>query len=133
VTSSKPNPEQPQTNAWDEVEVQISQAEQLLQDLKQRLEQVKVAQDTKTALQQQQQQLEGELGQAADKSSDPNKPDKEELKSQVDELSKQIESIELELESRLISWRSFREPFWQVVRFVGVGVLVGVLLKSCAA
>ncbi|AFY70117.1 hypothetical protein Pse7367_1841 [Thalassoporum mexicanum PCC 7367] len=125
MTSSKPNPEQPQNNAWEEVEVQISQAEYLLQDLKQKLAQVKVAQDTKTELQKQQQKLEGELDQGSG--------DKEELKQQVDELSKQIESIETELASRFISWRSFREPFWQIVRFAGVGVLVGVLLKSCAA
>ncbi|MFN5964006.1 MAG: DUF2203 domain-containing protein, partial [Pseudanabaena sp.] len=37
-----------------------------------------------------------------------------------------------ELESRLISWSSFQEIFWQVVRFVGIGIIIGVILRSCA-
>jgi len=32
-----------------------------------------------------------------------------------------------------LSWSSFREPFWQIVRFVGIGIIIGVILRGCAS
>ena len=62
----------------------------------------------------------------------PANPQKEALRQQLLELSDRLEQIEGDLESRLLSWSSFREPFWQIVRFGGIGVIIGVILKSCA-
>jgi len=61
----------------------------------------------------------------------PN-PHKEELLKQLQQVEDQLEQIEADLESRLLSWSSFHEPFWQVVRFVGIGIIIGVILRSCA-
>ncbi|MGL4619237.1 MAG: DUF2203 domain-containing protein, partial [Chroococcidiopsis sp.] len=42
----------------------------------------------------------------------------------------QLETIEVNLESQLFSWGSLKAPFWQAVRFGGLGVIVGWILKS---
>ncbi len=55
-----------------------------------------------------------------------------ELKSELQQIKEQLEAIEINLESQLFSWGSLREPFWQAVRFGGLGVVVGWILKSCA-
>jgi chromosome segregation ATPase len=58
---------------------------------------------------------------------------KEELLKKLEQIDDQLEQIEADLESRLLSWSSFREPFWQIVRFVGLGIIIGVILRSCAS
>ncbi|MDY6780947.1 MAG: hypothetical protein SW833_00020 [Cyanobacteriota bacterium] len=55
-----------------------------------------------------------------------------ELKTQLQHLQQELDTLELNLESRLFSWRSFSQPFWQAIRFGGLGVVIGWLLKSCA-
>ncbi|MGC9502327.1 hypothetical protein [Baaleninema sp.] len=57
---------------------------------------------------------------------------RQQLKAELQRLSQQLEQVELRLESQLFSWREVREPFWQAVRFLGLGVVVGWILKSCA-
>ena len=54
------------------------------------------------------------------------------LKVELQQIQEQLEAIEINLESQLFSWGSLREPFWQAVRFGGLGVVVGWILKSCA-
>ena len=54
------------------------------------------------------------------------------LKQELREIEKELETIELNLESSLFSWRSIIEPFWQAVRFGGLGILIGWILKSYA-
>lgn len=54
------------------------------------------------------------------------------LKQELREIEKELETIELNLESKLFSWRSIIEPFWQAVRFGGLGILIGWILKSYA-
>ena len=54
------------------------------------------------------------------------------LKQELREIEKELETIELNLESRLFSWASIIEPFWQAVRFGGLGILIGWILKSYA-
>jgi len=65
--------------------------------------------------------------------NDRSSPHKEELLKQLDAVTEQLEQIEADLESRLLSWSSFREPFWQIVRFVGIGIIIGVILRGCAS
>lgn len=114
------------SSEWDEVEAQLQQTEQLMQEVRQRFLQIKSRQSDRIALQQQQGDFRAEIGQTDDSDR------KVALKTQLDQITEQLEIVEVELESRLISWNSFREPFWQIVRFGGLGVLLGVLLKSCA-
>ena len=54
------------------------------------------------------------------------------LKKELREIEQELETIELNLESSLFSWVSIKQPFWQAVRFGGLGILLGWILKSYA-
>ncbi|WP_017652701.1 hypothetical protein [Fortiea contorta] len=54
-----------------------------------------------------------------------------EIKAELRQIQHQIEVLEINLESQLFSWSSLKRPFWQVVRFGGLGVIIGWILKSC--
>ena len=41
------------------------------------------------------------------------------------QLEERIESLKITLESHLLSWREASEPFWQIVRYAGLGLVVG--------
>lgn len=45
--------------------------------------------------------------------------------SELQQLQKQLEDLEIILESRLLKWSSFKEPFWQMIRFGGLGMVLG--------
>ncbi len=55
------------------------------------------------------------------------------LREELRQLQEELETIELNLESRLFTWGTLKEPFWQAVRFSGLGIVMGWLLKSCAS
>lgn len=52
----------------------------------------------------------------------------EELQQELRDVKQQLEVLEVELESRLFSWMHLKEPFWQVIRFGGLGMVIGWLL-----
>jgi hypothetical protein len=54
------------------------------------------------------------------------------LKQELREIEQELAAIELNLESSLFSWGSIKQPFWQAVRFGGLGILLGWILKSYA-
>ena len=54
------------------------------------------------------------------------------LKAELKQIQAELEVIEVNLESQLFSWGSLKAPFWQAVRFGGLGIVVGWILKSCA-
>lgn len=91
-------------------EQSLAEVERSLTEIKQRYAQIKRDHASHTELQQRQQQLQTELQQ----------------------VKTELETLELNLESRLFSWSSLREPFWQAVRFGGLGVVVGWILNACA-
>lgn len=43
----------------------------------------------------------------------------------VAQIQEAVDNFELELASRIVSWQHLQEPFWQAVRFGGLGLLVG--------
>lgn len=86
----------------------FAEVEQLLQELKQRHNQIQQAQYQKNDLQQQRQQLQAELQRIKD----------------------QLEALEVDLESRLFTWSSQREVFWQFVRFAGLGFVAALVLNA---
>jgi hypothetical protein len=47
---------------------------------------------------------------------------------EVRHLQEAADRLEMDLASRVVSWDHLKEPFWQAVRFGGLGVLVGWLL-----
>ena len=46
-------------------------------------------------------------------------------KAELNRLKKQIETLEETLENQLMSWNNLKEPFWQVLRFTGLGLVLG--------
>ncbi len=54
------------------------------------------------------------------------------MKAELRQIKQQLEVLELNLESQLFSWGSLKKPFWQAVRFGGLGVIIGWILKSFA-
>lgn len=47
-------------------------------------------------------------------------------------LQAQIEELEITLESQLFTWDAFKDVFWQILRFGGLGVLLGWFLRGWA-
>ncbi len=41
------------------------------------------------------------------------------------QMQDRIEALKVTLESQLLSWREIQEPFWQIVRFGGLGLVAG--------
>ncbi|MEM8637325.1 MAG: DUF2203 domain-containing protein [Cyanobacteria bacterium P01_G01_bin.54] len=101
---------------WHEIEAAIAPVEQQLQELKTRLGQVQQAQARLEPLKAREHHLQTAHPPA--------------WKTELRQLSQAIVAIELNLESRLINWQSFRQPFWQIVRFGGLGFVLGWLLHE---
>lgn len=47
---------------------------------------------------------------------------------EVVRLQEATDNFEMELASRVMSWQQLKEPFWQAVRFGGLGLLLGWVL-----
>ena len=52
------------------------------------------------------------------------------LKSELKYINDELAEIEFRLESELFKWSSLSEPFWQIVRFLGIGIVIGWFLNS---
>ena len=51
-------------------------------------------------------------------------------KAELNRLKKQLETLEETLENQLMTWNNLKEPFWQVLRFVGLGLVLGWFLRG---
>ncbi|HIK37308.1 MAG: hypothetical protein NZ901_08745 [Geminocystis sp.] len=100
----------------------IAQIETQLERLKQRYQQVITAQERKEELLARKKEIESQIKENR----------RESLKSELYYLQKELEEIEVRLESQLFKWSSLSEPFWQAVRFLGLGIVIGWILKSLA-
>ncbi|AFZ60869.1 hypothetical protein H6G54_22950 [Anabaena cylindrica FACHB-243] len=109
-----------QENQQPDFEQELEEVETSLRLLKERYAQVQQDQQQKAQWQQELKNLK------------QNKKQSPEIKSELKRIQKQLEALELNLESQLFSWNSLKRPFWQAVRFGGLGVIIGWLLKSCA-
>lgn len=109
--SKSSNSSEPIASSEDgaDIEQAFAEVESLLQNLKERHLQIQTAKRHRTELQQRLHELQAEISQ----------------------VKQTLEALEVDLESRLFSWSSQREVFWQVIRFVGLGIIVGLALKAC--
>jgi len=57
----------------------------------------------------------------------PNNP---QTRAELAAITQRLEELEFHLESNLLSWRSMKALFWQAVRFLGLGILIGWWLRS---
>ena len=96
-------------------EQELATVERSLDDFKERYKQVQQDQHTQVQLQERQEQLKRQM----QRSPAP------ELKAELNRLQTQLDELEVNLESKLFSWGSLREPFWQIVRFGGLGLVIG--------
>jgi len=109
---------------WErEFSLAIKEVERSLADLKQRYAQVQHDRRRRSELQQRFDQMKNELR---------RRNHLPQLRVELQQIKEQLETIETNLESQLFTWGSLKEPFWQAVRFGGLGVVVGWILKSCA-
>lgn len=118
-SSSSPQPDPGET----EFEQALAEAEQNLRSLRDRYQQIQRDRIRQTELQHRREQIRNDKRQNGNSST---------LKAELKQIQEQLEIIELNLESSLFSWRSLKEPFWQAVRFGGIGIIIGWLLKSYA-
>ncbi len=97
-------------NAETELDLEIAQLEREIADLKQRHLDVELAERERVVLQRTQNDL---------KSKSQNRP---EIRQELRDIKHRLEQLDLILESRLLNlW----EPFWQAVRFGGLGIAIG--------
>ena len=54
------------------------------------------------------------------------------LALECDRLRQELQTLEARLEAQLFSWNGFGTVFWQVVRFLGLGLILGWGLRGCA-
>lgn len=106
----------------------LQEVEQSLGNLKQRYLEIEQNQ----ALQGQLRQRAAELTQELRRTPSYERSRRQPLRDELRHIQEQLDTIELNLESQLFSFSSLKEPFWQAVRFGGLGIVIGWILKSCA-
>jgi chromosome segregation ATPase len=117
------SPQAPPPAADDaDFEQALAEVERSLQALRTRYAQVKRDQDRQKTLQQQLRYTQNQL----------NHRRTQPLRDELKQLQKQLDDLEIALESKLFSWSGAKEVFWQAIRFMGLGVVIGWVLKSCA-
>ncbi|MBW4686640.1 MAG: hypothetical protein KME40_16425 [Komarekiella atlantica HA4396-MV6] len=110
----------PAENPEPDFEQELQEIERSLLSLKERYNQVQRDRLSKAEWQQRLNKL------------NHNKHQTPEIKAELRQIKQQLEMLEVNLESQLFSWVSLKKPFWQAVRFGGMGVIIGWILKSCA-
>ena len=95
---------------FDEIGTALLELERTLGEFRDRYDQVQADEVLRDQLQAKHQDL---------KTSQP------ELKVELQRLAAELDDVEMRLESQLVSWLGLREYFWQILRFGGMGVVVG--------
>ena len=112
----------PTSDDNQDFEQTLAAVERSLESLRDRYAQVQTDQQRQQELQQHLQHTQEQFQRSR---SQP-------LQAELKQIQKQLEDLEIALESQLFSWNGLKEAFWQAVRFGGIGVIIGWLLKSCA-
>ncbi|MBS9771705.1 MAG: DUF2203 domain-containing protein [Trichodesmium erythraeum GBRTRLIN201] len=99
----------------------MAEVEHNLSSLKERYSQVQYYQKRKVELQHRLEEVRPEVG----------RQKTHKLEEELQLIRTELETIELNLESSLFRFDTIKKPFWQAVRFGGLGIVIGWLLKSC--
>ncbi|NJM56851.1 MAG: hypothetical protein HC857_04575 [Synechococcales cyanobacterium RU_4_20] len=124
-----------QPEDWAEVEAGLAKVQQQFEVLKDRYSQVRRDLRMQEELREEAAQLGRWASPSAEGSSGANAGGGTEaaaIQAELKDIQQQLEQIEVAIESQLFSWDSFREVFWQMIRFVGLGIVIGWVLKSLA-
>ncbi|MCT7983220.1 DUF2203 domain-containing protein [Laspinema sp. A4] len=126
---NREGPPGPDSNPLGEIERQVEETERSLTHLKERIAQVQRDRQRQRELQNRREDIYQEVRQA--KTINPSLIP--ELKQELKQIQTTLEAIELNLESELFSFSALREPFWQALRFGGIGIIIGWLLRAWAS
>ncbi|AFY81878.1 hypothetical protein [Oscillatoria acuminata] len=124
-SESREGPPGPDSNPLGEIERELQETERSLNHLKERIAQVQRDRQRQRELQNRRDDIRREVRQA--KNINPSVIP--ELKQELKQIQTTLEAIGFNLESELFS---FREPFWQALRFGGIGIIIGWLLRAWA-
>ncbi|APB32880.1 hypothetical protein GlitD10_0566 [Gloeomargarita lithophora Alchichica-D10] len=102
---------------WEQA---LNQLENDLENLKARYAQVQAGQTQQAELHQRQIHVRAHLRRYKDRES----------QAELRQLHQQLAELEVVLESQLLTWSSCKQPFWQAVRFGGLGFVLGVALHQ---
>ncbi|MCT7974010.1 DUF2203 domain-containing protein [Laspinema olomoucense] len=127
--ANREGPPAPDNNPLGEIERQIQDTERSLNHLKERIAQVLRDRQRQRDLQNRRDDIRREVRQA--KTVNPSLIP--ELKQELKQIQATLEAIELSLESELFSFSALKEPFWQALRFGGIGIIIGWLLRAWAS
>jgi chromosome segregation ATPase len=105
-----------------EIEQALESAERSLASLQERVAQIRRDRQRKVELKNRIDEVIPEL----------RRQRSQQLQQELKQLRDELDTVEFNLESHLFTWGSLKEPFWQAVRFGGLGIVLGWLLKSCA-
>jgi chromosome segregation ATPase len=136
MTSPTPTPNEPTSTpestqqSDDDLDfaTALQEVEQSLLDLKHRYSEIEQNQALQAQLRERAAELKKELRRTPSYERSRRQPLRDELRH----IQEQLDTIELNLESQLFSLSSLKEPFWQAIRFGGLGLIIGWILKSCA-
>ncbi|WP_424094317.1 DUF2203 domain-containing protein [Moorena producens] len=124
-----------------EFEEELAEIERSLNTLKKRYTQIEQDQRQQAQLQERREQVRKDLRKTKrintnsnqTKTTNTNNSNRQALKAELRQIQEQLDVLELNLESQLFSWHSLREPFWHGVRFGGLGLVIGWILRSCVS
>ncbi|MBD2092141.1 hypothetical protein H6F67_20025 [Microcoleus sp. FACHB-1515] len=100
-----------------EFERSLQELEQSVVELRSRFEQVKTDQQRQQELRQRSIELQ-------------RRRQSPQTQAELKRVREQLDALELALESHLFSWSGLKEAFWQAVRFLGLGIVIGWLLRA---
>lgn len=112
MSAAEPFDEQEFDRSLQTLETEVGQ-------LRSRFEQVRADQQRQSQLQARSQDLQR-------RRSTPQ------TQAELQRVREQLEALELALESHLFSWSGLKDVFWQAVRFLGVGMAIGWVLRALA-
>jgi predicted RNase H-like nuclease (RuvC/YqgF family) len=106
-------------NETMDFDLEIVELERSISKLKDRQAEVELAERERVVLERQSNEL---------KHKGSKNP---EVKQELAQIRSRIEQLDLTLESRLLNeWKLMWEPFWQAVRFGGLGIAIGWFIST---
>jgi hypothetical protein len=100
-------------------DLEIAELESAIVMLKQRHAEIELAERERVVLERQSNEL---------KHKGSKQP---EIKQELQQIRSRIEQLDLTLESHLLDeWKLMWEPFWQAVRFGGLGIAIGWFIST---
>lgn len=103
----------------------LTEVETTLQQLKDRYQEIKTAQAEKF-------QLEKKLAALQTNTTATAQAEESlaEIQSELEQVQEQIHSLGITLESQLWKWHDLKEPFWQFIRYFGLGFAAAFVLHK---